>query len=186
MLSYSTHKRTLEYAQSQVLRSLVHLLRELSTDAQSSFDLVECGGARACVKLLRCYLHDPAASDVVHVTVEILWNVLEHCHNVTDVAGPPAASRTKLLSRRRFTSAMYQLSDDATIAVLRQILQHLFLTGHKADDILPFANLMSSQDGLYTNEEFYELVDPTNDDLPYVYDSLTYWPGCTDDTLLSR
>ena len=29
---------------------------------------------------------------------------------------------------------MYQLSDDATIAVLRQILQHLFLTGHKADD----------------------------------------------------
>ena len=47
VLSYSTHKRTLEYAQSQVLRSLVHLLRELSTDAQSSFDLVECGGARA-------------------------------------------------------------------------------------------------------------------------------------------
>ena len=56
--------------------------------------------------------------------------------------------------------------------------------GHKADDILPFANLMSSQDGLYTNEEFYELVDPTNDDLPYVYDSLSYWPGCDGDTLL--
>ena len=41
------------------------------------------------MKLLRCYLHDPASSDVVHVTVEILWNVLEHCHDVTDVAGPP-------------------------------------------------------------------------------------------------
>ncbi|KAH8046580.1 hypothetical protein JL721_12338 [Aureococcus anophagefferens] len=56
--------------------------------------------------------------------------------------------------------------------------------GHKGDDLLPFADLMDSQDGLYTNNEFYELVDPTNDDLPYVYDSLSYWPGCTDDTLL--
>ena len=96
---------------------LVHLLRELSTDAQSSFDLVECGGARACV-VISGATHDPAAFDVVHVTVEILWNVLEHCHDVTDVVAACGLSH-KALSRRRFTSAMYQLSDDATIAVLR-------------------------------------------------------------------
>ena len=54
--------------------------------------------------------------------------------------------------------------------------------GHKADDLLPFSGLL--KDSLYTNEEFYALVDPTNDDLPYVYDSLSYWPGCGGDTLL--
>jgi len=31
----------------------------------------------------------------------------------------------------------------------------------------------------YTNEEFYELTAPNSPDLTYVYNSLSYWPGCS-------
>lgn len=150
VLTYATTKRTIDYAQQQLLRALVHLIRELSEDAAHSFRLVECGGSRACVKGLRLYLHDPASSDVLNITVEVLWNCLEHCAVVTDAASPPAVGRSALLSRRRLTNAMYQLSDDTTIAVLRQILQHLFLNGHKAEDkrlrneVLIVASLIAS------------------------------------------
>ena len=57
--------------------------------------------------------------------------------------------------------------------------------GHKIDDTLPFTNLLKTQTGLYTNSEFYELTSPYSEDLPYAYDTLAYWPGCTDDTLIS-
>ena len=30
------------------------------------------------------------------------------------------------------------------------------------------------------NYEFYEFTDPTNDDLPYTYDSYSFWPACTE------
>ena len=32
----------------------------------------------------------------------------------------------------------------------------------------------------YTNYEFYEFMSPSNDDYPYVYDSLIHWPACDD------
>ena len=51
--------------------------------------------------------------------------------------------------------------------------------GHKADDLLPFEGLMTSQAGRYSNAEFYNLTSPLNTDLPYVYGSLSSWPGCT-------
>ena len=51
--------------------------------------------------------------------------------------------------------------------------------GHKADDLLPYASLTDTQVGLYTNEEFYELTAPNSPDLTYVYNSLSYWPGCS-------
>ena len=55
--------------------------------------------------------------------------------------------------------------------------------GHKADDTLPFEGLRADQAGLYTNAEFYELTSPYSDAMPYTYDSLTYWPGCDNQSL---
>merc|ERR1719181_436047 len=56
--------------------------------------------------------------------------------------------------------------------------------GHKADDLLPFEGLMTNQDGLFSNEGFYKLTSPDNDEVPYVYDSLSYWAGCTDASMM--
>ena len=49
--------------------------------------------------------------------------------------------------------------------------------GHKADDLLPNGNFLN-QGERYTNEEFYTFTYPSNDDIPYVYDSLINWPAC--------
>ena len=57
--------------------------------------------------------------------------------------------------------------------------------GHKALDLLPFTRLHEGQgDKLLTNVEPYGLVSPFNEDLPYAYDSLSYWKACTDHNLL--
>ena len=56
--------------------------------------------------------------------------------------------------------------------------------GHKIDDVLPFTDLVTNRTGLFTNAEFWDYVAPTNKEMPYVYDSLSYWPGCTDSSLL--
>lgn len=53
--------------------------------------------------------------------------------------------------------------------------------GHREEDILIFENLAG--EGPYTNREFYDLVSPLNTALPYVYDSLSYWPGCESNRL---
>mmetsp|Transcript_19502 Transcript_19502/g.25262 ORF Transcript_19502/g.25262 Transcript_19502/m.25262 type:complete len:635 (+) Transcript_19502:47-1951(+) len=53
--------------------------------------------------------------------------------------------------------------------------------GHKEDDVLPFANLVEDGPTLFTNAEFYQVIKPGNDAMPYVYDSLTYWPACGGD-----
>ena len=39
---------------------------------------------------------------------------------------------------------------------------------------------LSTSDGRLTNTQFYGLISPTLDHLPYVYDKLTTWPGCKD------
>ena len=56
--------------------------------------------------------------------------------------------------------------------------------GHRADDLLPFNRLSPEQDRLYTNTEFYEKTGPGSPLLTYVYNSLSYWPGCTDDMMI--
>ena len=58
--------------------------------------------------------------------------------------------------------------------------------GHKSDDLLPFEYLMTHQTGLYSNMGFYKLSHPDNDELPYVYDSLDYWAGCTNSSMLTE
>ena len=59
--------------------------------------------------------------------------------------------------------------------------------GHKEDDLLPFTHLFKAQgESLMTNAQMYAAVDPFHDDLPYAYDSLSYWEGCTDHSLLAE
>jgi len=50
-------------------------------------------------------------------------------------------------------------------------------SGHGEDDELPFYNLVEGK--TFTNAEFYEYLDPSNEDLPYVYDHFNY-DHCSD------
>merc|ERR1711998_376585 len=56
-------------------------------------------------------------------------------------------------------------------------------SGHHEDDLLPFEDLMLSQTEHYTNGEFYDLISPTNEELPCAYDSLDYWETCTNSSM---
>jgi len=58
--------------------------------------------------------------------------------------------------------------------------------GHKADDLLPFEGLHWAggvQRMTYSNQEFYDAIDPLNTDMPYVYDSVLHWAACDDSSL---
>jgi len=62
-------------------------------------------------------------------------------------------------------------------------------TGHRADDLLPFTNLYmvdGLKTGYYTNAEYVDMFQYDNKNLPYVYDSVTYWEACTDNNLISE
>jgi len=57
--------------------------------------------------------------------------------------------------------------------------------GHKEDDLLPFTKLYKDQGpDFLTNAQLYSRIDPYHDDMPYAYDSLSYWAGCQDNNLL--
>lgn len=59
--------------------------------------------------------------------------------------------------------------------------------GHREDDLLPFTHLYEEQgEGFLTNAQMYARVDPYHDDMPYSYDSLSYWAGCTDNNLIAE
>lgn len=74
--------------------------------------------------------------------------------------------------------------DDVDSATTRPTCYEGACPGHKEDDILPFVKLFPSQkDKQYSNAEFYELVSPFNEDLPYAYDGLSTWYGCKDSSL---
>ena len=51
---------------------------------------------------------------------------------------------------------------------------------------LPFKNVLADVGGArwYTNAEFYAAMSPVNGSLPYVYDKLLSWPGCSGGTLV--
>mmetsp|Transcript_73800 Transcript_73800/g.210475 ORF Transcript_73800/g.210475 Transcript_73800/m.210475 type:complete len:697 (-) Transcript_73800:230-2320(-) len=52
-------------------------------------------------------------------------------------------------------------------------------SGHRADDILPMGDFLGNGD-TYSNVEWYNFTRPWNEDLPYVYDSYSSWPGCSE------
>ena len=54
--------------------------------------------------------------------------------------------------------------------------------GHHEDDLLPF-DLWESQPHKFSNAEFYNYTSPLNKHVPYVYDRLTYWPACHNQTI---
>jgi hypothetical protein len=57
-------------------------------------------------------------------------------------------------------------------------------SGHKEDDLLPFTDLYKEQgDSLLTNADFYTLINPLSDELPYAFDSLFYWEACDEHNL---
>uniref|UniRef100_A0A6V1TYR0 Tyrosinase copper-binding domain-containing protein n=1 Tax=Heterosigma akashiwo TaxID=2829 RepID=A0A6V1TYR0_HETAK len=49
-------------------------------------------------------------------------------------------------------------------------------SGHNADDVLEF-NFINFPGKQFTNQELYDYIDPTNVDLPYMYDSYN-WDHC--------
>ena len=61
--------------------------------------------------------------------------------------------------------------------------------GHREDDVLPFENVLADAVGggqrWYTNAEFYAAMSPIDGSLPYVYDKLMSWPGCSGGTLFN-
>ena len=49
--------------------------------------------------------------------------------------------------------------------------------GSRASDVMPFTSFLSGDADsttLLTNEELYAFFDPTNEDLPYVYDTFDF------------
>ena len=60
--------------------------------------------------------------------------------------------------------------------------------GHGQVDLLPFTDLLSPAGGdvrSWSNEEFYAATLPGRDSpMPYVYDSLAFWPGCPNNLVL--
>ena len=59
------------------------------------------------------------------------------------------------------------------------------MPGHKEDDLLPFKTLLKDQDQEFTNAEMYDMLYPTREELPYVFDSVLYWKACSAGTIAS-
>ena len=57
--------------------------------------------------------------------------------------------------------------------------------GHREEDLLPFTHLFEGQGGkLLSNAELYAFTSPFNEDLTYAYDSMGFWKGCANSSLL--
>ena len=114
-----------------VLQSLLQLVRELSTDAKSSAAMVEEGLIALLVQAMRAVrgIRDPTLS----ITVEVMWNCLEHSQNAMD-NGPPADSRTSLIRKARKSNAAFALSSWSGVCALKDIVEALLIGGFRNKD----------------------------------------------------
>lgn len=114
-----------------VLLSLLQLVRELSTDAKSSAAMVEEGLVALLVQAMRAVrgIRDPTLS----ITVEVMWNCLEHSQNAMD-NGHPAESRTSLIRKARKSNAAFALSSWNGVSALKDVVEALLIGGFRAKD----------------------------------------------------
>ena len=61
--------------------------------------------------------------------------------------------------------------------------QNSTCSGHRVDDVLPFKDVLPGKE-YWTNRQFYKAIAPWSEELPYVFDRLTSWPGCPNGTLI--
>lgn len=124
----SSSNIALKYA---VLLSLLQLVRELSTNANSSAAMVGEGLVTLLVEVMLAVrgIRDPTLS----ITVEVMWNCLEHSQNAMD-NGPPAESRTSLIRKARKTNAAFALSGWNGVSALRDAIEALFIGGFRNKD----------------------------------------------------
>ena len=50
--------------------------------------------------------------------------------------------------------------------------------GHREFDVLPMGNF-TGRGETYTNRQFWDFTAPSSDELPYVYEEFSSWPGCS-------
>lgn len=114
-----------------VLLSLLQLVRELSTDANSSAAMVGEGLVSLLVQVIRAArgIRDSTLS----ITVEVMWNCLEHSQKAMD-NGSPAESRTSLIRKARKTNAAFALSNWNGVSALRDAVESLFIGGFRNKD----------------------------------------------------
>lgn len=113
------------------LISLLHFVRELSTNPTCSAAMVEAGLIGLLVQVLRAVrgIRDPTLS----VAVEILWNCLEHSQESMS-CGSPAASRTDLIRKARKSNAAFALSTWDGVSALRDTVEALLIGGFRNKD----------------------------------------------------
>eukprot|EP00903_Cladosiphon_okamuranus_P014329 g13307.t1 len=114
-----------------VLRSLLELVRELSIDARSSAAMVEEGLVALLVQAMRAVrgIRDPTLS----ITVEVMWNCLEHSQNAMDY-DHPADCRTSLIRKARKSNAAFALSSWSGVSALKDIVEALLIGGFRNKD----------------------------------------------------
>lgn len=141
-----------------VLSSLLQLVRELSTDANSSAAMVEEGIAALLVQVIRAVrgIRDPTLS----ITVEVMWNCLEHSQNAMH-SGPAAKSRTSLVRKARKSNAAFALSSWNGVSALRDTVETLLIGGfrNKDKELRNEAVIVASQ--LLTNGRSHPLFRST-------------------------
>ncbi|CAN0019694.1 unnamed protein product [Ectocarpus fasciculatus] len=141
-----------------VLSSLLQLVRELSTDANSSAAMVEEGIAALLVQVIRTIrgIRDPTLS----ITVEVMWNCLEHSQNAMD-SGLAAKSRTSLVRKARKSNAAFALSSWNGVSALRDTVETLLIGGfrNKDKELRNEAVIVASQ--LLTNGRSHPLFRST-------------------------
>lgn len=114
-----------------VLLSLLQLVRELSTDAKSSAAMVEEGLVALLVQAMRAVrgIRDPNLS----ITVEVMWNCLEHSQNAMD-NDRPADCRTSLIRKARKSNAAFALSSWSGVCALKDVVEALLIGGFRNKD----------------------------------------------------